>query len=155
MTGSESLIGELERLGIEYELLGHERTDRATDEAAALGLGPDAVAKTLVVTTGTENVRVLVPASERVDMHKLRDLLDAGKELHLLTEEALGADYPEFDLGAVPPLGGRHDGVVLDRRLAGLDDVVFEAGAHDSSARVKTADLVALAGARVADVCAS
>jgi prolyl-tRNA editing enzyme YbaK/EbsC (Cys-tRNA(Pro) deacylase) len=114
---------------------------------------PDEIAKTIVVTTGAENLRVLVPASGRVDMHKLRDLLDAGKELHLLTEEALGSDYPEFDLGAVPPLGGRHDEVVLDLRLAGLDDVVFEAGAHDRSARVKVSDLVALAGARVADVC--
>ena len=84
-----------------------------------------------------------------------RDVLEAGKELHLLTEESLGADYPEFDLGAVPPLGGRRDEVVLDSRLARLDDVVFEAGVHDSSARVRTADLVALARARVADVCAN
>lgn len=155
MTGTESLTGELERLGIRYELLRHEPTDRAAAEATALGLHPDEVAKTLVVTTGSGNVRVLVPASERVDLHKLRDVLDAGKELHLLTEEALGADYPEFDLGAVPPLGGRHDEVVLDSKLARLDDVVFEAGAHDHSARVRTADLVALARARVADVCAN
>ena len=155
MTGTESLTGALERLGIEYELVDHEPTDRAADEASALGLRPNEIAKTIVVTTGTENVRVLVPASERVDMHKLRDLLDARKELHLLTEKALGTDYPEFDLGAVPPLGGRHDIVVLDRRLARLDDVVFEAGAHDRSARVKAADLVSLAGARVADVCAN
>ena len=155
MTGTESLTGELERLGIAYELLRHDPTDRAADEAAALGLQATEVAKTLVVTTGKENVRVLVPASERVDVHKLRSLFEAGKELHLLTEEALGADYPEFDLGAVPPLGGRHDEVVLDSRLARLDDVVFEAGAHDRSARVRTADLVALARARVADVCAN
>lgn len=155
MTGTDSLTGELERLGIEYELLRHEPTDRAADEATALGLSADAVAKTLVVTTGAGNVRVLVPASERVDLHKLRDLLEAGKELHLLTEEGLGVDYPEFDLGAVPPLGGRRDEVILDRRLAQLDDVVFEAGAHDRSARVRTADLVALARARVADVCAN
>ena len=153
MTGTELLTGELERLGIEYELVQHERTDRAVDEAASLGLPPDEIAKTIVVTTGAENLRVLVPASERVDMHKLRDVLEAGKELHLLTEEALGSEYPEFDLGAVPPLGGRRDGVILDRRLAGLADIVFEAGAHDRSARVKAGDLVTLAQARVADVC--
>jgi prolyl-tRNA editing enzyme YbaK/EbsC (Cys-tRNA(Pro) deacylase) len=155
MTGTESLTAELERLGIEYEVLTHEPTDRAADEAAALGLPPDEVAKTLVVATSAGNVRVLVPASERVDMHKLRDVLHGGKELHLLTEEALGAEYPEFDLGAVPPLGGRHDEVVLDSRLARREKIVFEAGAHDRSARVKASDLVALAGARVADVCAN
>jgi len=154
MTGTDLLTGELERLGIGYELLGHEPTERAVDEAASLGLRPDEVAKTIVVTTGSENLRVLVPATERVDMHKLRDLLEAGKELHLLTEEALKSDYPEFDLGAVPPLGGRHDQVIVDRTLAMLEDVVFEAGVHDRSARVKASDLVTLAEARVADVCA-
>ena len=155
MTGTELLTGELERLGIEYELLDHEPTDRAVDEAESLGMRPHEIAKTIVVTTGAENLRVLVPASERVDMHKLRDLLSAGKELHLLTEEALGSEYPDFDLGAVPPLGGSHDGVIVDRRLAALEDVVFEAGAHDRSARVKAADFVALAGARVEDICSN
>jgi prolyl-tRNA editing enzyme YbaK/EbsC (Cys-tRNA(Pro) deacylase) len=155
MTGPESLTGELSRLGIDYELLEHEPTDRAADEATALGLRPDEIAKTIVVTTGSENLRVLVPASERVDMRKLRGVLDAGKELHLLTEDALGAEYPEFDLGAVPPLGGREDGLVVDEKITRLEDVVFEAGAHDRSARVKVADLVALPRARVADVCSS
>ena len=154
MTGTEPLTGALDRLGIGYELLDHERTDRAADEAAVLGLSSSEIAKTIVVTTGAENVRVLVPASERVDLHKLRDLLEAGKELHLLSEDVLEVEYPEFELGAVPPLGGRDDVVVVDLRLVGLEDIVFEAGTHDRSARVKAADLVSLAGARVADVCA-
>jgi Ala-tRNA(Pro) deacylase len=153
MTGTEPLTGALERLGIGYELLEHAPTDRAADEAAALGLRSSEIAKTIVVTTGSENLRVLVPASERVDMRKLRDLLEAGKELHLLSEDVLEVEYPEFELGAVPPLGGRRDEVIVDLRLMGLEDVVFEAGTHDRSARVKAAELVSLAGARVADVC--
>jgi len=151
---ANTLTEALDRAGVEYELLDHAPTDRATDEAAALGLRTSQVAKTVVVTTGVENLRVLVPASERIDMHKLRDLLDAGNELHLLNEEALRRDYPEFELGAVPPVGGRDDVVVVDSRVAELDQVVFEAGAHDSSVRVKSADLVSLANARIADVCA-
>ena len=149
-----ALTEALDGAGVTYELLEHARTDRAADEASALGLRPTEVAKTIVVGTGIENVRVVVPASERIDMHKLRELLDAGKELHLLTEEALGGDYPEFELGAVPPLGGRADAVVVDSRVAGLDDVVLEAGGHDHSVRLSGADLVSAASARVADVCA-
>ena len=38
-------------------------------------------------------------------------------------------DYPEFALGAVPPLGGtRNDPVIVDRRLAEHEWLVFEAG---------------------------
>jgi Cys-tRNA(Pro)/Cys-tRNA(Cys) deacylase len=152
--GADVLTQALERAGIAYELLEHEPTDRAADEAAALGLDLREVAKTIVVTKGEENYRVLLPASERLDMHKLRDLLEAGKELHLLTEEALGKEYSEFELGAVPPLGGRDDQVIVDRRLADLGRMVFEAGSHDRSVRVSTSELVSATGARVADVSA-
>jgi Ala-tRNA(Pro) deacylase len=154
MSYSNALTQALDSSGIAYELLEHAPTDRAAEEASALGLRPNEVAKTIVLTTGIGNLRVLLPASERIGMHKLRELLGAGKELHLLTEEAMQRDYPEFQLGAVPPLGGREDPVVVDSRVAALDVVVFEAGSHDRSVRVKTADLIAAAKARVADVSA-
>jgi Ala-tRNA(Pro) deacylase len=154
MSYSNALTQALDSSDVAYELLEHAPTDRAADEASALGLRPNEVAKTIVLTTGIGNLRVLLPASERIDMHKLRELLDSGKELHLLTEEAMQRDYPEFELGAVPPLGGREDAVVVDSRVAALDQVVFEAGSHNRSVRVKTADLISATGARVADVSA-
>ncbi len=154
MAYSSPLTETLDQAGVAYELLEHKPTDSATDEATALGLRPNEVAKTIVVTAQEGNLRVVLPSSDRIDMHKLRELLGAGKELHLLTEEALGRDYPEFELGAVPPVGGREDGVVVDRRVADLDHVVFEAGSHDRSVRMAIGDLVSLTGARVADVCA-
>ena len=153
MTGTDVLTAALERAGVGYEVLEHAPTDRAADEAKALGLDPSEVAKTIVVTTGEQSFRVLLPAADRLDMHKLRDVLEAGKELHLLSEEALRQEYPEFELGAVPPLGGRDDSVVVDRRVAEHERIVFEAGAHDRSVRVGASDLVAATGARVADVC--
>jgi len=154
MAYSNALTEALDRAGTAYEILDHKPTDRAADEAAALGLRPTEVAKTIVVTAGEGNLRVLLPASERIDMHKLRDLLGAGKELHLLSEDALRRDYPEFELGAVPPAGGREDAVVVDSRVAALDQVVLEAGTHDRSVRVAAADLISLTKARIADVCA-
>jgi Ala-tRNA(Pro) deacylase len=154
MSLSNALTQALDSSDVAYELLEHARTDRAADEASALGLRPNEVAKTIVLTTGLENLRVVLPASERIDMHKLRELLGAGKELHLLSEDAMQRDYPEFELGAVPPLGGREDAVVVDSRVAELEQVVFEAGGHDRSVRVKTADLLAATKARVADVSA-
>ena len=73
--------------------------------------------------------------------------------MHLATEEALARDYPEFDLGAVPPVGGRRrDPVVIDSRLAERDSVVLEAGSHDESIRVAREALVRVTGARVADI---
>ena len=77
------------------------------------------------------------------------------KHVHLLSEDELKRDYPEFELGAVPPLGGAHrDEVIVDRRVAERDTVVLEAGSHDESVRVQTADLIRVAHAEVADICA-
>jgi len=150
---ASALTEKLDEAGVEYELVEHAPTERALDEATALGVAPEAVAKTLVVTSPEGYVRVVVPASARLDLHKVRELLGASsKKVHLASEDEIGRDYPEFELGAVPPLGGRADPVVVDDRLAGVEAVVFEAGSHDESVRMRTADLLAATGARLADV---
>jgi Ala-tRNA(Pro) deacylase len=148
------MVSVLERAGARYELLPHARTESAVAEAEALGLPPSEVAKTLVVATPDGYVRAVLPASERLDMHKLRDLLERGKEIRLATEDELGRDYAEFELGAVPPFGGdRRDPVVVDTHLAERDEVVLEGASHEESLRLGTADLLRLTEARVAEIC--
>ena len=147
------VIGFLEQAGIDFELLEHAHTVRATDEAAALGIGAEQVAKTLVLVASSGNVRAVLAASERIDLHKAAAALGiGGEQLQLASEEHLARDYPDFELGAVPPFGGRHDHVLVDERLAGRDSVVVEAGSHDRSVRLKAADLVRLTSAQVADI---
>lgn len=149
------VTGVLDKAGIDYEVLEHAHTERAADEAAALGVAPEEVAKTLVLATpvGNLNLRAVLPASERLDLPKLADLLEvAHKKLRLATEDDLKRDYPDFDLGAVPPFGGQKDEVIVDARLAERDSVVLEAGSHEKSVRLKAADLVRLTGAKVGDI---
>ena len=144
----------LDEAGVDYDVLEHEHTERAADEAAALGVAPDEVAKTLVLTTPSGTVRAVLPASERVDLPKVADLIGAPhKQVYLATEDDMKRDYPDFALGAVPPFGGREgDRVIVDSRLAERDSVVLEAGSHERSVRLKTADLMRLTGAQVADI---
>ena len=146
----------LDEASVRYELLPHPHTETATAEAEALGLSPADVAKTLVVKTLDGYLRVVLAASDRLDLRKLRELLGAGKqEVQLATEDELRREFPEFELGAVPPVGGgRRDRVVVDRRLAGRGSLVLEAGSHDESVRLAADDLVRVAGAELADICA-
>jgi len=71
-----SVSSVLDEAGVDFELLSHTRTERAADEANALGLPPIAVAKTLVVAAPEGHVRVVLPASERIDLRKLRDYVE-------------------------------------------------------------------------------
>jgi Ala-tRNA(Pro) deacylase len=152
---TEDLTRVLEEAGAAYELLPHAHTESALDEAAALGLSPDDVAKTLVLKTPGGYLRAVVPASCRLDERKVRDITGGGKKhVHLASEDDLRRDYPDFELGAVPPVGGaRRDEVIVDRRVAARGAVVIEAGSHEQSVRIAADDLVRAAGAEVADIC--
>jgi Ala-tRNA(Pro) deacylase len=150
------LIEALDRAAAEYEVLEHPRTETARAEAHALGLRADDVAKTLVVKTPEGYLRVVLPASRSLDLRRLRRVVGGGHHTHLATEQDLAREYPEFELGAVPPFGGAHvDRVLVDSRVAAQDRVIFEAGDHSHSIRLRAADLLRAAGdPEVADVCA-
>ncbi len=147
-----AVISELERDGIAYELLSHRRTSTAVAEARALDLPLSRIGKTLVLRTPAGYVRAVMPASRRLDAAKVAAAL-AVAEVELVPEEELVGAYPEFELGAVPPVGGPPDRVIVDRELPESQWIVFEAGRHDQSVRVRTDDLISAAHAVVADIC--
>jgi Ala-tRNA(Pro) deacylase len=152
---TSDLTSVLDDAGVSYELLEHAHTESALAEAEALGISPDDVAKTLVVKTGDGYVRAVLPASARLDLAKLRSLQGGGRHsVHLATEDDLRRDYPEFALGAVPPVGGaRRDPVLVDPKLTERESIVIEAGTHEQSLRLAPNDLVQAAGATITDIC--
>jgi Ala-tRNA(Pro) deacylase len=148
-----TLLDQLDDRQIAYELIPHPRTETALAEADALGVEPRQVAKTVVLTTPAGLVRAVLPASRRLDLHKVRRLLDTTR-VELATEEVLVGAFPEFELGAVPPIpGSTHDRVLIDARLCENEFVLVEAGTHEQSLRLRTADLIALGSALLADIC--
>jgi Ala-tRNA(Pro) deacylase len=148
----QSLIDELERASIAYELIDHARTTTAAAEARALAVAPHEVAKTVVLMTPEGFLRAVLPASHRLDLDKLREILGT-KDVELATEAVLAGAYPEFELGAVPPLtGGDGDRVLVDQQLSENEWVVLEAGTHEQSLRLRTSDLVELTRARLVDL---
>ena len=150
---SSVLTDALHEQHVYFELIPHHRTQTAAAEAEAVGVEPDHVAKTIVLLTEAGFVRAVLSASERIDLRKVKAALGA-HEVHLASERVLASAYPEFELGAVPPVGGaRNDRVLMDEHLHHVESVVLEAGTHEQSLRIRTADLAAIAGALIADIC--
>jgi len=153
LTPSSALTEVLDAKHVSYEVILHRRTQTAAAEARAIGIDPAHVAKTLVLVTEDGFVRAVLPASERIELGKVRDAL-GGDDVHFATEQVLTGAYPDFELGAVPPVGGPgNDRVLVDRRVNDAPSVVFEAGTHEHSVRLKTADLISVTDAHVADIC--
>ena len=148
---ADALMKALRREHVAYELFPHRHTETALAEAEVLHEDPHKVAKTLILRTSFGYVRAVLRAVDRLDVEKARFALGTD-EVELASEEDLVGAYPEFELGAVPPVGGAYDRVLVDLRLFDGTFVLFDAGTHDESIRLHTGDLLSLAEAEVADL---
>jgi Ala-tRNA(Pro) deacylase len=152
--GLEVVSGYLDEQGLDYEIVEHEPTYSATEEARATGMAADDVAKTIVLREGTGYRLAVIPGSQRLDLARVRELLGADNSLRLATEEEMAADFPAFEVGALPPIGPLLPAAeLIDRRLLDHDRIVFAAGDHRHGILIEPNDLVQLTQARVADIC--
>jgi Ala-tRNA(Pro) deacylase len=152
--GIEAVTAYLDERGVSHEVVEHEQTMSAAAEATAAGIEPDHAAKTMVLRDGNDYRLAVIPASERLDLHKLRDLLGASRHLRLATEQEMEADFGAFELGAIPPLGGMLPAPeVLDRKLLEHERILCTGGDHRHSVLVDPRDLERITGAQVSGIC--
>lgn len=137
-----SLVTEhLEKRGIRYGVLTHERTFTSIGEARALGIEADEVAKTILVDLESGHAALVVPASRRLDMRLVKDAT-GDRRVHLATEEEIERDLRGFELGALPPIPSLVGVAVwVDPDLLGHETIVFAAGSQSESVQVRTEDL--------------
>jgi Ala-tRNA(Pro) deacylase len=150
----EAVKSYLDAQGVDYEVVEHEERFTAAAEAQASGLEPGDAAKDLVLRDGDSYKLVAIPASQRLDLDKARELLGASRSLRLATEEEIGRDFGRFEVGAVPPFGGLH-GVpqAVDQRLLEHDRVLCSAGDHKHGLLVAPGEIVRIADAATGDLC--
>jgi Ala-tRNA(Pro) deacylase len=152
-TGVEAIVGFLDGVGITYELIEHPKVMSAAAEARVAHVPPDEVAKTVVLHDGSAYVVVAIAASDRLDVHKLRELLGATHKLRLASEAEVARDFPTLEVGAVPPFGPMVPAAeVIDGALAAQERILCPAGDHRHSVLVDPKDIVRITGATIADI---
>jgi Ala-tRNA(Pro) deacylase len=153
-TRAEALAAYLEGEGVPCKLIEHKPTMSAVAEAGASNLSPDQVAKTIVLHDGPAYFIAAIPASDRLDLHKLRDLLGATRHLRLASEEEIEHDFPSFETGAIPPFGPIMPAAeVIDSALMPQRRILCPAGDHRHSVLVDPQEVRRIASAKVADIC--
>ena len=152
--GAAAVHEHLDRLGVHYQAIDHESTFTAANEAAASGVAPHEALKTLVVHDRQHRLAlVALPASERLDLNKVRELLN-DRSLELATELELARALPRYDVGAVPLLGpGVPRLVLLDERVPKHSRVVCSAGDHRHALALSPEELIRAAKPCIADIC--
>jgi Ala-tRNA(Pro) deacylase len=90
--------------GVGFEVVPHRRAFTSLQEARELGVAADEVLKTVAIRTRGKYALAVVPASRRLDLRLVREALE-DPAARLATEAELAADFPGYELGALPPLG--------------------------------------------------
>jgi Ala-tRNA(Pro) deacylase len=144
----------LDEAGVAYEVVEHEPTYSAAQEAAAAGADTRHTAKTLLLHDRDGWRVAVLPANHRLDLQKTRRLLRGSQHLRLATEDEMEAGFPAFEVGALPPVGPMLPlPEVVDIRLLYSERLVCPGGDHCHSIKLDPRDLLTLAEPRVGDLC--
>jgi Cys-tRNA(Pro) deacylase len=143
-------IAAADALALSYEVVRHGPVRSLEEAAAARGVNPAQVVKTLVVRVADGDYRfVLVPGDREIAWPKLRALLGVNRLSMPSADTAL--EVTGYVRGTITPLGSTHPWpVVADASMSG--PVSIGGGAHGVSLTVDAAELTTALGATVADV---
>lgn len=149
--GETRAAAALRAAGIAHTITRHGPVRSLAEAAAARGLDPTDIVKTIVVRRGEDDyLFVLVPGDRTISWPKLRTLL--GVSRMSMPDAATAKDVTGYERGTITPFGSlRAWPVVADERVAGRT-VSIGGGAHGVAATVAGDDLVRALGATVADV---
>ncbi len=129
---------------VRFESIQHPPAFEAQRLAEAVDVTGHDVAKTVLVEASGECVLLVVPASHQVDFELARSALRS-RDVELAGEGRLADQFPDCELGAVPPFGSRYGmPTVVDAALAEGETIVFEGNRHDEAIRMKVADYLEL-----------
>ena len=124
-----------------YEVLPHPRSASSLETARHAHVPAAWLAKPVLLEDELGYLMAVVPASNRLDLKRLREELH--RELELAREDEITSLFPDCAEGAMPPLGTPYKiPLVYDDALRSLSDVYFEAGDHEDLVHMEGPDFV-------------
>jgi Cys-tRNA(Pro)/Cys-tRNA(Cys) deacylase len=149
--GEQRAAAALKASGLEHTITRHGRVGSLAEAAAARGVAPRDVVKTLVVRRAEDDyLFVLVPGDREISWPKLRS--HVGVNRLSMPDADTARDVTGYVRGTITPFGSlRAWPVIADATLVGRP-ISIGAGAHGVAATAQADDVVRVLGADVADV---
>jgi Cys-tRNA(Pro)/Cys-tRNA(Cys) deacylase len=151
-------INELDAAGIAYTLHEYERGEDlhhyGNEAAAKLGLDPDQVFKTLLVTADGEHAVAIVPVSTKVALKQVARALGAKRAE--MCDPTVAERVTGYVRGGISPFGQKKQlRTVIDEMATAFDTVYVSGGKRGLDIGVAPSDLIELLEATVADIAAN
>jgi len=137
---------------IKYLVISHSLGYTAQGIAAAAHVSGKKLAKTVIVKLDGILAMAVVPASEHVDMDRLKALTGC-RCVEIAFEKEFQNAFPDCDLGAMPPFGNLYDmPVYADASLAEHEEITFSAGTHRELIRMHWEDMLRIVNPTIAEL---
>ncbi len=140
----ERIIGLLKEKQIDYQLYEHPPVYTSEQAAEARETKIEQGAKALVMKADKKPILVVLSAAKKLDNSKFKKQFGF-KDLAMAKAEEV-KEISGVEIGAVPPFGGLMSvETFADKSLAENSEIVFNAGMHTKSIKMKYKDWVNLA----------
>jgi Ala-tRNA(Pro) deacylase len=139
----------LDSHGVKYVSISHSRAYTAQEIAASAHIPGRELAKSVMFKVDGEMTMVVLPASHRVTLGRLKEATGAGS-VELASEEEFRGVFPDCEVGAMPPFGNLYGLEVLaSYSLSHDEEIVFNAGSHTELIKMSYQDFEKLAKPKV------
>ena len=134
----------LDSNNVKYMVMSHSLAYTAQGVAALAHVSGKKLAKTVIVKIDGILAMAVIPASEHVDLERVRTLTGA-EAVEVATEREFTDAFPDCETGAMPPFGNLYDmPVYADVRLAENEEITFTAETHRELVRMQWEDMARL-----------
>lgn len=139
----------LDLMGRTYMVKAHPLAYTSQETAALEHIPGRQLAKVVMLRSGERYFMVAVPATNRVDLHRIAETMGVAN-VQLATEREFRDLFPECEVGAMPPFGNLYGiDVLVDENLARNEEISFKAGSHRETVRMRTTDYLDLVRPRL------
>jgi Ala-tRNA(Pro) deacylase len=130
--------------GVPFQSATHTEVFTASELAAAQHIPGRQVVKVVMVKAGDALVMLVAPANVRIQLDLLAAILHV-PEVRLAHENEFTPLFPDCMLGAMPPFGNLYGvRVYLETSLTDDPELVFPAGTHTETMRIRLSDYLKL-----------
>ena len=140
---------------VKYVAIIHSPAYTAQEVAASAHIHGKDLAKTVMIKTNGKMAMAVVPASHKVSLDHLCDVLGADK-VDLASEQDFKDRFPDCEIGAMPPFGNLYDmDVYVSETLSRDKEIAFNAGSHTELIQLPYQDFDRLVHPKVAKISLS
>jgi Ala-tRNA(Pro) deacylase len=140
--------------GVEYEINIHSEAYTAQEIAARQHVPGRMLAKVVILKSGEQFIMVVISANCKIDFLKAKERFKVS-DIRLATEEEFQDLFPGCEVGAMPPFGNLYDmKVYVGQEITQNEYMVFNAGNHVETVKMKYSDFERLVNPEHIEICA-